>query len=455
MVCKICKAEITDLSKKNILGGEKFSELENKFLMAFIGKTGKTVTCVNTSCKELIQFETGTVDYNTKDDKGIKLNKLSAEHYANNRCRCPTCKIDFCVSCSTSPYHTGKTCEEHSNFVAAVRCRFDNVIINRQNKGPSSNVCNNPECVELYRIACTKTLSCSHACFGVKEETKCPPCLNSSCKEYINLYDQDSETYCNICFTEGLGSGPIIRLGCDHLFHYKCIELRLKKKWIGPKITFNHVLCPQCNNWMSAPFYPEIQNLIDEAKVLSDNISKMAVERLKFEGFNKDPRLTDPNSNWYKKDLEFALHKTSYYMCYECNKPYFAGLRECRGGPGDNNNPNREYDPKDLICGAHANIAGVAGISDCKTHGKDFIEYKCKFCCNFSSWFCWGTTHFCEDCHTRQCKGDYVSKYEKSKLPKCPGPNKCPLKCKHPDNGEEFALGCSVCKNNSENIKGF
>jgi len=30
-------------------------------------------------------------------------------------------------------------------------------------------------------------------------------------------------------------------------------------------------------------------------------------------------------------------------------------------------------------------------------------------------------------------------------LPKCPGPERCPLKVKHHPNGIEFSLGCSLC----------
>jgi len=31
-------------------------------------------------------------------------------------------------------------------------------------------------------------------------------------------------------------------------------------------------------------------------------------------------------------------------------------------------------------------------------------------------------------------------------LPKCPGKERCPLRVKHPPNGKEFSLGCSLCK---------
>ena len=106
----------------------------------------------------------------------------------------------------------------------------------------------------------------------------------------------------------------------------------------------------------------------------------MSLKRLKFEDLDKDKRLTDPNSKWYNKKLEFALKRLSYYMCYVCKKPYFAGRRECGDGPGVNNeDPNYKFDPKDLVCGKDANLSGVAGVTECKKHGKDFIEYKCRF----------------------------------------------------------------------------
>jgi hypothetical protein len=450
MKCIQCKEVISEEEKKVILGDSLYGELEHRYNSLLIGST---IECVNKKCREQILFEKGHVDYNVRDEKNQKLNPEAATHYANNRCRCPRCKIDFCVECKSSPYHIGKTCIEN----VKIKCKYCFTIIDPSNRGPEEEVCGSSECVATFRSSCQKKLKCGHKCFGHKEEASCPPCLIDGCNNNPNHFDQNEDSYCNICFSEGLGSSPVVLLSCKHYIHHKCLETRLKKKWIGPKITFNHALCPQCNNWISCSNNPDLQNTLKETNILYEDLCKKASERFKFEGLDKDEKIKNPNSPWYKKDLEYALHKISYYMCYECKKPYFAGLRECRGGPNDidNNNPNREYNPKDLICGAHANIAGVAGKTNCEKHGKDFIEYKCKFCCNIASWFCWGTTHFCEDCHARQCKGDYVSKYTKDKLPKCSGIDKCYLKVKHPDNGEEFALGCSVCRNNDENFKNF
>lgn len=89
-----------------------------------------------------------------------------------------------------------------------------------------------------------------------------------------------------------------------------------------------------------------------------------------------------------------------------------------------------------------ANCCEIPAGENCSIHGKEYIEFKCKFCCSIAAWFCWGTTHFCDECHKKQCNGDYVSKYPKEKLPKCPGAEKCPLKVAHRENGEEFPLGC-------------
>ena len=76
-----------------------------------------------------------------------------------------------------------------------------------------------------------------------------------------------------------------------------------------------------------------------------------------------------------------------------------------------------------------------------KKHGSDYIEFKCRYCWSLSQWFCFGTTHFCDPCHRRA--GQNVIK-------KCPGKGKCGIKFDHPDNGEEFALGCGLCRHGGD-----
>ena len=54
------------------------------------------------------------------------------------------------------------------------------------------------------------------------------------------------------------------------------------------------------------------------------------------------------------------------------------------------------------------NLRGVADVTNLQKYGKDYIEYKYRFCQR--------KTHFCEDCHKRQYNVDYVSEYSKDRL---------------------------------------
>ena len=455
MKCKICQKNIDDPIKKMVLGAEKMAELEKKALMGILG--GNLIKCPYPNCGELNDFEVGKVDYNVRDDQNQRISRQAAEDYAQHRCRCGFCKKDFCINkdCMAMPYHLGKTCEEFKHYEKAKKCRYCDQEIKSFNRGPDDDVCNDKECRDRFYKSCKKRLACGHKCFGVDGERQCPPCIDKECPKFGGNFGQCKDDYCIICYSEGLGSSPMVALSCGHYMHYFCVKKRLETKWIGPKITFNHCLCPSCNKWFDCYTVPELQKMIDENKKLYEEIKEMSLKRLKFEDLDKDPRLTDPNSPWFGKKEEFAMKRLSYYLCYVCKKPYFAGRRECGNDPNMNNDdPNKNYDPKDCVCGKDANLSGVAGKTNCAKHGKDFIEYKCKFCCKIASWFCWGTTHFCEDCHKRQCNNDYVSKYPKDKLPRCNRAT-CEVGGNHPPNGEEYALGCSICRNNEENAKDF
>lgn len=455
MKCRQCGKLIEESVKKQILGNEKYEELLKKNSSFIAPDTGRLIQCPK--CKAKSFFEEGKVNYNDKDANGKKMTKQACEDFAKHRVRCYNCQNNFCVECKCMPYHLGKTCLEYKNFISSVKCRFCDKVIKNENKGPDNDVCNDPDCKERYTFCCKKVLPCGHKCFGVKNERNCPPCLDKECKDFHGNFDQSKDDYCPICFTEGLGSAPTAVLSCGHYVHYHCLKQRLISKWNGPNITFAHNMCPSCNKWFYCKDIPELQKMIDENGKLYQKVREMALKRLEDEHLDKDPRLTDKNSPWYGKKTEFAMKRLSFYQCYVCKNPYFAGRRECGdnpdvagGGRGrGNGNIKESFDPKQLICGNHANLSQVKGFTNCKTHGKDYVVYKCKFCCNIATWFCWGDTHFCEECHKRQCAGDYVSKIPKNQLPRC-DQRQCPSGGNHPPNGEEYGLWCSICKSEKE-----
>ena len=159
---------------------------------------------------------------------------------------------------------------------------------------------------------------------------------------------------------------------------------------------------------------------------LREDIKRKSMERLKYEKRDKDERLSKVGDQYYGKPEDYARA-----MEEEKNQS--------------------DFKSEELIC-APCSSQGIL-LENCPKHGVEFIEFKCKYCCSVAQWFCWGNTHFCDSCHQKQVNGDYVSKKPKSELPKCKK-GSCPLKVDHKENGDEFALGCSLCRNlmNSHNF---
>ncbi len=60
--------------------------------------------------------------------------------------------------------------------------------------------------------SCEKLLACGHPCCGFKDEEKCMPCLNEECvnKDESLTFSNNADSYCTICYTEGLGAQPCI-----------------------------------------------------------------------------------------------------------------------------------------------------------------------------------------------------------------------------------------------------
>eukprot|EP00357_Protocruzia_adherens_P036526 CAMPEP_0115008332 /NCGR_PEP_ID=MMETSP0216-20121206/21845_1 /TAXON_ID=223996 /ORGANISM="Protocruzia adherens, Strain Boccale" /LENGTH=575 /DNA_ID=CAMNT_0002375711 /DNA_START=183 /DNA_END=1910 /DNA_ORIENTATION=+ len=449
--CPQCHSPIGTASLRQVFGDSHIDQVERDTLATI---SIPLVDCVCGNKMEVVQGDV-MANLNLKDEAGNPLTREAAEHMAKYRLRCAKCDRVFCIKCNADPYHIGKTCEEYMKYKAAIKCRFcDTPISKRIWPEPAfQDVCNQPECVGKMKSSCTKIhTSCGHPCGGFRDEEECLPCLHEECaSKDPSLKDQNCESYCVICYCEGLGSGPCIRNRCGHIVHFSCLKTKVEKRWPGPRITFGFLTCPACKAWIDIPPSSMSDDLIKDFQLLND-IRGKAVKRLDFEGMKKDEKLTDPASIYYGKPDEYAMASLAYYLCFKCKKPYFGGKKQCiniqeeaKDGGG--------FNPEELVCASCSSDGSQ--ILDCKKHGKDFIEFKCRFCCSIAQWFCWGSTHFCDSCHARQNNGDYVSRKKKSELPVCKGPASCPLKVKHKPNGDEFSIGCAVCRNNVENVKDF
>ena len=356
------------------------------------------------------------------------------------RFMCQSCNIDFCESCGVFPYHHGKPCRVYS---AGPPCRYcGNPATNEELR-----ICAAAECVTKAERSCVITKPCGHLCHGSRGEKHCCPCLHSGCGQQSPIPEEDD--VCGICYVDCLREAPCLQLDCGHIFHTHCLEDKLHKKWPTARVTFKFLECPLCCVPMS---HPLLTSLVTPIMRFRDMLESRYLERLRIErllppsfpqlhnpfagpappggavavvGAPPNP-IADASSKYFNNPLLFARENLTYYQCHMCTRPYFGGLKSCIDV--DRPDPNRE----ELICGGCS-----AGSVTCEKHGHSAIEFKCKYCCNIAVWFCWGTTHFCELCH---------SPPRKTVRAECPGEELCPLKAKHLPNGKECAIGCVICR---------
>jgi E3 ubiquitin-protein ligase MYCBP2 len=142
-----------------------------------------------------------------------------------------------------------------------------------------------------------------------------------------------------------------------------------------------------------------------------------------------------------------------FFECSQCNEPYYGGEVEC----AVDNNEEHELDDDvqaalamELVCRGCAS----KGQRQCPEHGTEFLGWKCRYCCEREAhYFCFGTTHFCQNCHEVWQSGVEQRRRLQAGRP-CLGKGRCILGGRHPQgckNGrDEYALGCSICAQDVE-----
>jgi hypothetical protein len=467
-----------------LLSAQEYTDYLERSFRAYTSHNRNFVHCPECEATVEVEFHSWATknlpDYQPAPDTvGLDRQKLkpdAVQHFLTNRFLCLPCNINFCRGCKETPYHLGLTCDEFKIFKHAPKCRFCGVAVlpghNQHPNAAVTNCCSVAECVERMRQCCPKTNECGHDCNGCAGEVACPPCLHPDCESGALAHGihQTSENECNICFAEELGQAPCVVLQCQHVFHAECLQTRLAKGWNGASIDFAFLKCPLCEARVS---HSKFANLLASYELLEDRVSQKAMERLQFEGLDKDVAIMERGGRFYQNPRAFAMHHFSFYQCFDCKNPYFAGARACAAEVDA-----AEINRQDLVC---AGCQKIASVESCELHGNDWLSFKCRFCCSNAVWHCWGLTHFCEPCHNNHyqyvegCTGRNKLSYDqynncpglaakllvirndninypteelkKSAMEKCQSdPSSCPLKMRHPPHGVEFGMGCGLCR---------
>ncbi|VDO35838.1 unnamed protein product [Onchocerca flexuosa] len=235
-------------------------------------------------------------------------------------------------------------------------------------------LCNHEECRHLATFACQRQLSCSHICGGIRDEEICLPCMN--CRKPDTNIKQDADDLCVICFTDRLGGAPCIQLTCEHVFHYRCVQTVLEKRWNGPRIVFRFMQCPLCKKqsgirevgrtevfprghfrvldaqgdliidviyyYSIIPYllsvisfnfqidHPSVADLLLPLKHLYNEVLSKARLRLEYDGLLQCPAITSESSEYYNNPNEYAMERYMYVLCFKCGKAYFGGESRCQ-----------------------------------------------------------------------------------------------------------------------------
>ena len=91
---------------------------------------------------------------------------------------------------------------------------------------------------------------------------------------------------------------------------------------------------------------PEIANEINQLKELRGKILEKAMKVVQKQGLEHDERVTTLGSYYYNNLTAFAEAKVSFFVCNDCNKPYYGGLIDCEQEMGMEDSTRKE----DLLC---------------------------------------------------------------------------------------------------------
>ena len=365
------------------------------------------------------------------------MSRKAAKHYAKNRVRCPDWETDFCVKCRVQPYHIGFSWKEYKKIKKGKKWRYWGELVkkDKSKKGAFKYIWDSQECIDQIKSSWDRVLGWGHPCKGFAGEEYWLPWLHPDCVENNPepTLEQDDDTFWSIWYISGLGDQPCVQLGWKHIFHVDCIAEKVRQKWAGPRITLMFKTCPSWKEEIECDHHPEISQLLEEAREFEKIITEKAVERAKAEGIHKDKRLKDKNDEYYNNLEKYAMARLSYYTCFKWGCFYYGGLKEW----GNMLEADGNFNPEELVWGKWSS-EGLAGQVDCPKHGKEFIEFKWRYCCSLSQWYWFGTTHFWDSWHRTPA----LTKPKKWSKDGTWGIN-----VDHPDDGSEFALGWGLCRN--------
>lgn len=223
---------------------------------------------------------------------------------------------------------------------------------------------------------------------------------------------QEDEDVCTLCFCEFEGEGDGITLDCGHRFHKDCV-LEWVGRWDefkakGNHIAFTNAVCPGGCKYLVR--HPLLGPVSESICTMFQRVSRQAKKVLE-----------DMPATKLDEDLLF-------YVCHKCGNPFYGGEKVCFRAQGGEPTKN----PADLVCDK------CQTDFICPKHAREFVVYKCSYCCNPATERSFGNRYLCERCSAR-----WTATTEPEPFP-CPGTSQCPLGANGHAEGA-YPIGCLAC----------
>lgn len=414
--CPVCTFPLREVDIQNI--DPKYVEILNQNFKNFVVEDKQLINCPK--CHECFIYEQGDAAQITVDRMGEKIRPDALESLRKYRATCLKCKTVFCVQCNSIPFHEGFTCEEQNLLDNDIICRFCALYpaVGCEDLDPCRRICWRQACQEQLHEACMHVCECGHACCGLLNEEDHFGC--ALCEQSCALC-----VFCN----SSCSTSPSVHMNCGHPAHKSCLlELYKGIKERG------RIQIPRCNHdfkCKEVPFHQCVQEQALKWSRIERKIEEITLIKMKEENTeNEQDHVNNPNDqDYYQQPLKYAHDFFEFYLCDFCRQPYYGGHKDCGRIENESDIEYRCPDCKRKLL--HEKI--------CPVHGDEGMVYKCMFCCNHSSFVCYGgTTYFCEECHKDAVKS--------SKGPFKPCDGKCKF-APHPPNGERIISAyCVKCE---------
>ena len=259
----------------------------------------------------------------------------------------------------------------------------------------------------------------------------------------------DAAVDCAICL-DSLEEQPSLTLSCGHRWHVACVQqqLRLASPDFSKRLLFTGYRCAKCSQYCE---HPLLESVIRPVSHLRSQVDDLLLQQARVDALHEHEAISSPNGKYYNDILAYARHLYAIFLCSVCEKPYFGGTVDCAENHV-NNITEEALPPAERLCaGCSPRPTPVCTDS---SHTGSYI-WKCRYCCNPADFVCFGNTHLCNSCHTREGQRQRQNVGSRSSLQPlpCKGRPHCvhplPEGQEHHNNGSvvqcEQVYGCATC----------